>query len=144
MHVQPYVFFEGRCQEAIAFYEKAIGAKPGMVMRYKENPEGCPPGINNPELVMHASFTVGRTQIMAADGYGSGTPKFEGFSLTLTADSDSDAARLFAALSEGGNVLQPIITTFFASSFGMVADKFGVSWMILAGNNTDCPDEVPA
>ena len=144
MHVQPYVFFEGRCQEAIAFYEKAIGAKPGMLMRYKDSPEGCPPGINNPELVMHSSFTVGNTVIMAADGYGSGSPKFEGISLSLTVDSDDDAARMFAALSEGGQVQQPLIQTFFSSSFGMVADKFGVVWMILAGTSKDCPDEVPA
>jgi PhnB protein len=133
MFIQPYLFFEGRCVEAIEFYKKALGAEVTSVMRFKDGPPGsCPPGTD-PELVMHSAFRVGDTTVMAADGMKAGTPKFEGFSLAVYFDDDAQAARRFAALGEGGQVQQPIIKSFFASSFGMVKDRFGVSWMVLAG-----------
>ena len=133
MLVQPYLFFEGRCVEAIEFYKKTLGAEVQAIMRWKDGPPGsCPPGAD-PELVMHSAFKVGDTIVMAADGVKAGTPKFEGFSLAVTVADDAQAAKRFAALSEGGQVQMPLAKTFFASSFGMVKDRFGVTWMILAG-----------
>jgi len=133
MQVQPYVFFDGRCEEAIEFYRKAIGAQVIMMMRFNESPEppqpGCtPPGSEN--KVMHASFRVGDSTILASDGPCTGKPKFDGFALSLTVSNDADAKRLFSALSEGGQVTVPLTRTFFSSSFGMVADRFGVNWMV--------------
>lgn len=133
MQVQPYLFFEGRADEAIEFYKKALGAKVEMLMRYKDSPE--PPRAGQPRIpadkVMHASLKVGGATIMASDGMASGKPSFQGFSLSLDAKDEADAKRLFGALSEGGQVHQPLIKTFFSPAFGMVADRFGVSWMIV-------------
>ena len=130
MLVQPYVFFDGRCEEAIEFYRGKIGAEVEMLMRFKDNPEPGqnPPGSEN--KVMHASFRVGETAVLASDGRCTGQPSFQGFALSLTAANDSEAQRLFNALSEGGQVQMPLGRTFFSSSFGMVADRFGVSWMV--------------
>jgi PhnB protein len=131
MHIQPYLFFDGRCDEALEFYKKTIGAETLMLMRYKESPD---PAQCNPatlDKVMHASFRVGETIVLASDGHCEGKAKFEGFSLTINADSDADAQRLFAALGEGGQVTMPLSETFFASSFGMLADRFGVGWMVI-------------
>jgi PhnB protein len=134
MQVQSYVFFEGRTEEAIEFYRKTIGAEVIMLMRYKDSPEppkeGCtPPGSG--EKVMHASFRVGETTVMASDGMCSGKAEFKGFALTLNPKTDAEAQKLFGALSDGGQVLQPLMKTFFASSFGMLHDKFGVMWMVI-------------
>ena len=132
MLVQSYLFFEGRCVEAIEFYKKALGAEVTTIMRFKDGPPGsCPPGAD-PELVMHSAFRIGDTTVMAADGMAAGTPKFEGFSLAVTVADDTEAARRFAAVAEGGQVQMPLTKTFFSSSFGMVKDRLGVSWMILA------------
>jgi PhnB protein len=137
MLVQSYLFFNGRCEEAIEFYRKTLGADVTMMMRFKENPEpmgdGCGPGgVPIPgENIMHASFKIGETEVMASDGMGGGKPEFKGFSLSLTAPSDAEAKRLFNALADGGKVEMPMAKTFFASSFGMVADRFGVSWMVI-------------
>jgi PhnB protein len=129
--VQPYLFFDGRCEEAIAFYRKAIGAELEMLMHFKDSPEPsmCAPGAA--DKVMHASFRVGDTTVMASDGRCEGRPNFQGFSLSLTAPTEADADRLFAALADGGQVQMPLAKTFFSPRFGMVADHFGVSWMIL-------------
>ena len=137
MLVQSYLFFNGRCEEAIAFYQKTLGAQVTMMMRFKENPEpmteGCGPGGGAipSENIMHASFRIGETEVMASDGMGGGKPEFKGFSLSLTAASDAEAQRLFKALGDGGKVEMPMDKTFFASSFGMVVDRFGVSWMVI-------------
>jgi PhnB protein len=137
MLVQSYLFFNGRCEEAIEFYRKALGAEVKMMMRFKENPEpmteGCgPDGGSIPgENIMHASLKIGETEVMASDGMGQGNPEFKGFSLSLTAASDTEAQRLFKALSDGGKVEMPMMKTFYASSFGMVEDRFGVSWMVI-------------
>jgi len=137
MLVQSYLFFNGRCEEAIAFYQKTLGAQVTMMMRFKENPEptteGCGPGGGAipGENIMHASFKIGETEVMASDGMESGKPEFKGFSLSLTAASDTEAQRLFKALGDGGKVEMPMDKTFFASSFGMVVDRFGVSWMVI-------------
>lgn len=130
--VQPYLFFEGRCEEALEFYRRTLGAEVDMLMRYKDAPEsarqGCAPGLEN--KVMHASFHIAETKFMASDGRCGGKPSFQGFSLSLTVRSESDAERLFAALGEGGQGQMPLAKTFFSPSFGMVADRFGVPWMV--------------
>ena len=137
MQIQPYLFFDGRCDEAIEFYKKALGAKVEMLMRFKDAPpakpgEGCDGPMPDGQKVMHASLKVGDATFMASDGMAQGKPEFKGISLSLTAKSDAEAKRLFDALSDGGQVRQPMMKTFFASSFGMVADKFGVGWMVIA------------
>jgi PhnB protein len=134
MQVQPYLFFDGRCEEALAFYRRTLGAEIGMMMRWKDSPEPCPEGAIPPgseNKVMHASVKIGDTMVMASDGRCGGAPSFQGFSLSLDAADDAEAKRLFDALSDGGQVQMPLGKTFFASSFGIVADKFGVSWMVI-------------
>jgi PhnB protein len=134
MHAQPYLFFDGRCEEAIEFYRKTLGAEVAMLMRFKDSPEPPQPGMVPPgaeNKVMHAEFRIGNTTVMASDGRCLGKPTFQGFSLALTADNDSEAERLFDALGNGGQVQQPLIKTFFSSRFGMLADRFGVGWMIV-------------
>ena len=132
MQVQPYLFFDGRAEEALEFYRAKLGAQVQMMMRFKENPEPStnPPGSG--EKVMHASFRVGDATILASDGNCTGRPTFNGVSLALTVPTVADAERKFAALAEGGQVQMPMAQTFFAPRFGMVADRFGVSWMIVA------------
>lgn len=138
MQVQPYIFFEGRCEEALNFYKTALNAEVTMLMRYKENPEpqstgdGCGPNAANipPESIMHAGFKIGETELMASDGMCSGKAEFKGITLSLNPTSEAEAKKMFAALSEGGTVNMPLSKTFFSPLFGMVADKFGVSWMV--------------
>lgn len=135
MRVQPYLYFEGRCEEAIELYSKVFGAEVTMLMRYRDSPEPQQPGMlppGNENKVMHSSFTIGETTVMASDGRCSGKADFKGVSLTVPVNSDNDAERLFAALSDGGQVQMPLTKIFFSSRFGMVADRFGVSWMIIA------------
>jgi len=133
--VQPYLCFEGRCEEALNFYAKAVGAKVDMVMRFKDAPpgQGCPDGDTPPpgDKVMHASFHVGESMLMASDGMCSGKAAFQGISLSLSLPTEADCQRVFAALAEGGQIHVPLNKTFFAKSFGMVADKFGVCWMVI-------------
>jgi PhnB protein len=133
MQLQPYLFFDGRCEEALEFYKKNLGAKVEMLMRFKENPE-AKPGMNPPgsdDKVMHACFRVGDTAVMASDGRCMGKPSFQGFALTITAKTEPEAEKTFGALGDGGQVQMPLTKTFFSPKFGMVADKFGVSWMVL-------------
>jgi PhnB protein len=133
MQVQPYLFFDGRCEEAVEFYRKAIGAEVTTLMRFKDSPEPHQPGMLPPgaeNKVMHMSFRVGNTTILASDGRCQGQPSFQGISLSLTVQDDASAKRLFAALGDGGQVQMPLAKTFFSSCFGMVADRFGVSWMV--------------
>jgi PhnB protein len=134
MIVQPYLFFDGRCEEAVEFYKKALGAEVTMLMRYKDSPDPPPPGMVAPgseNKVMHTSFRIGETTVMASDGQCQGRPNFQGFSLSLTVPNKAEAERLFAALADGGQVQMPLTKTFFSSRFGMVADRFGVPWMIV-------------
>ena len=130
--VQPYIFFDGKCEEAIDFYKGAIGAKLDMMMRFKEAPDQSQMQPNTGEKVMHAAFHVGTTQVLASDGHCAGKPSFQGFGLALNAKNDAEAEQLFTAVGNGGQVLQPLTKTFFASKFGMVADKFGIMWMVIA------------
>jgi PhnB protein len=134
MQVQPYLFFDGRCEEAVEFYRRALGAEVQMLMRFKDNPEPPDPGMVPPgsgDKVMHTSFRIGDSTVMASDGRCQGKPSFQGFSLSLTARDDAEAERLFAALADGGQVQMPLAKTFFSSRFGMVADRFGVPWMVV-------------
>ena len=131
MQVQAYLFFDGKCDEALGFYQRALGAKVKALMRWKEAPDQSmiTPGQEN--KVMHSEFQIGETVILASDGRGTGKPNFQGFSLTITAANDAEAKRIFNALGDGGQVQMPLDKSFFASSFGMVADKFGVGWMVI-------------
>lgn len=134
MQIQPYLFFDGRCEEALEFYRATLGAEVTGLMRVKENPDPVPPDMYPPgseDKVMHAAFRIGETTLMASDGRAQGQPEFKGFSLSLSAANDAEAQRLFTALSAGGQVQMPLAKTFFASNFGMVADRFGVGWMII-------------
>lgn len=134
MRVQPYLFFEGRCEEALEFYRRTLGAEVTALMRYEDSPESQPPGMLPPgsgDKVMHANFRVGESVLMASDGNCGGNPGFQGISLTLTVAEAAEAERVFAALAEGGRVQMPLTQTFFSARFGMVADRFGVSWMVL-------------
>ena len=135
MQVQPYLFFDGRCEEALDFYKKPLGAKVEMMMRFKENPDkdknpNCMPADDN--KIMHAAFKVGDTMVMGSDGMAAGgKPEFKGFSLTVSAKDDAEAEKTFAALSDGGKVEMPLTKTFFSSKFGMLNDKFGIGWMVI-------------
>jgi len=132
MLVQPYLSFDGRCEEAIEFYKKAVGAEVVMLLRFKDNPEPqpgmAPPGTEN--KILHSSLRIGDSMVLASDGHCTGQLNFQGITLSLTVDSVAQADKLFAALSEGGQVRLPLTKTFFSPRFGMLADKFGVAWMI--------------
>ena len=132
LQVTPYLMLDGRCEEALEFYKKAVGAEVGMLMRYKDAPPeaGCEPATAN--KVMHVAFKIGGTTLMASDGRNTGNPEFKGISLSLNVKDEANAERMFAALGDGGQVQMPLDKTFFAKRFGMVADKFGIGWMIIA------------
>jgi PhnB protein len=130
MQVQPYLQFEGRCEEAIAFYRRALGADIVMLMRFKDAPDPNMATPGTAEKVMHASLRIGESTILASDGRCTGKAGFQGFALSLTTKSDAEAERLFDVLADGGQVQMPMAKTFFASRFGMVADRFGVGWMV--------------
>lgn len=133
MQVQPYLFFDGRCEEALEFYRDAVGAKVEALMRFKDSPEP-PPADCTPvgaDKVMHASMRIGDTRVMVSDGDAGGRPEFKGFSLSLAVADADEAQRRFAALGEGGQVVVPLGKTFFSPSFGMLVDRFGVHWMVL-------------
>jgi PhnB protein len=122
--------FDGRCEEAAKFYEKALGAKIEKLVRFKDSPDpGMCPGPDG-EKVMHMSLRIGDQALLASDGQCGGKPSFQGFSLSLNVPNEAEANRLFSALSNGGQVQMPLAKTFFSPAFGMLADRFGVSWMI--------------
>jgi len=131
MEIHPYVFFDGRCEEAISFYATAIGAKTLMVMKYKDSPE--PMAHVDPDKVMHARLQIGDATLLVSDGRCGGKPEFEGIALSLTVSTAADAERLFKGLSDGGQVQMPLAKTFFSEKFGMVTDRFGVMWMVYMG-----------
>ena len=129
MRAEPYLFFHGRCEEALAFYSSAAGAEVQMLVRFGDMPDTPPNAANR---VMHAALRIGDHTLLASDGEGSGGGRFEGFSMALTVADDAEAARLFEALADGGSVSMPLMPTAFASSMGMFTDRFGVPWMIVA------------
>ena len=136
MRIEPYLFFDGRCEEAIAFYRQALGAEVVMLMRWKDHPEPqpgmTPPGAE--EKIMHANLRIGGATVMASDGKCQGQLNFQGFALSLSVDDETEAERVFAALGKGGQVQMPLAKTFFSPKFGMVVDRFGVWWMVLVGH----------
>ncbi len=133
MQVQPYLFFDGRCEEAAEYYRRTLGAEIIMLMRWKDMPEPQQPGTGSPdnaEKVMHMSLRIGETTVLCSDGRCLGKPEFQGFALSLTVADEAEAKRRFAALADGGEVQMPLDKTFFSPQFGMVKDRFGVSWMV--------------
>jgi PhnB protein len=131
LQVHPYLFFDGRCDEAIEFYRRTIGLEVIALMRFKESPD---PGMSPPgsgDKVMHANLRVGQTTVMASDGQCQGAAKFEGFALSLSARDAAEAERLFTALAESGQVQMPLGKTFFSPAFGMLTDRFGVCWIVV-------------
>lgn len=133
MQVRPYLFFNGRCEEAVEFYCTTLGAEVEMLVRYKDSPEPLAPGMVPPgseDKVMHTSVRIGDTTLMGSDGSCSGQTSFQGFSLSIAVADEAEANRVFAALADGGQVQMPLAETFWTPCFGMVADRFGVSWMV--------------
>lgn len=133
MPIQPYLFFDGRCEEAIGFYERALGAKVEVMMRYGESPDPVPEGMLPPgseRKIMHASLRIGDAVVMASDGHCAGKPAFAGFSLTYAVPDEATAKRAFDALADGGKVGMPLGKTFWSPCFGMLTDRYGVGWMI--------------
>jgi PhnB protein len=131
--IQPYLFFNGQCEQALEFYRKAIGADVLFLMRFKESPEPPKPGMVPPGFenkIMHTSFRVGQTTVMASDGCSTDKPNFQGFSLALSVPTEAEADRVFAALSDGGQVRMQLAKTFWSPRFGMVEDRFGIGWMV--------------
>jgi PhnB protein len=134
MSVQTYLQFEGHCEDAIRFYTRAIGAEVQMMMRHRESPEPAPPGMlpaDSGEKIMHAAFKVGDSVLLATDGRCSGKPSFQGFSLNISAADEAEARGVFARLSDGGQVTMPLTKTFWSPAFGLLVDRFGVSWMVM-------------
>jgi PhnB protein len=131
--IEPYLFFNGSCEEAIEFYRKALGAEVEMMMRFNESPEPQPPGMVAPGFenkIMHASFRIGQARVLASDGCSAEKPSFQGFSLSLSVPDEKEADRVFGALADGGQVKMPLTKTFWSPRFGMVEDRFGIGWMI--------------
>jgi PhnB protein len=142
MQIQPYLFFNGRCEEAAEFYRDALGAEVTMMMRFSEMPagegnsgDGCGMPPADGDKIMHMALRIGETEVFASDGMSSGQPVFEGFSLSLSVPNAAEAERVFAVLSDGGQIQMPLMPSFFSPSFGMVADRFGMSWMVIAATS---------
>lgn len=132
MGIQPYLFFNGRCEEAIAFYQQALSAELGMLLRFDEAPDKPPMPMPADwgQKVMHAAMNVRGTVVMASDGMCGDSTNFDGFCLSINATDAADAKRMFDALADGGQVRMPLGATFWSPCFGMVADRFGVGWMV--------------
>ena len=133
MEIQPYLFFDGRCEEAIEFYRKTLGAETVMLLRWKDCPEPAQPGMIPPgseNKIMHGRVKIGGSTVLMSDGQCRGKPEFQGFSLSVTVANNAEAERVFAALGDGGQVQMPLGKTFFSPAYGTLADKFGVSWMV--------------
>lgn len=133
MNIDPYLCFNGRTDEAIEFYKSALGAKVNMLMRFKDAPEQCPGGFPREVLdkVMHADLSIGSSKILVSDGRCQPDGKFSGITLSLRVTTDAEAEQRFNALAERGSITMPLGKTFFASTFGMLTDRFGVSWIVL-------------
>lgn len=134
VEVNNYLFFSGRCDEALAFYQQHLSAEVKFLMRFNESPDSMPEGVLQPGFenkVMHAEFSLGNVNIMASDGCND-VEKFSGFRLALNVHGEDEARRIFAALaSEGGKVDMPLMQTFWSPLYGQVTDKFGVGWMVM-------------
>ena len=134
MSVQTYLQFEGRCEEAIQFYTRAVGAEVQMLMRHQESPEPAPPGMlpaDSGNKIMHAAIKIGDSVLLATDGRCSGKATFHGFSLNISAANETEARALVGRLADGGQITMPLTKTFWSPAFGMLVDRFGVSWMVM-------------
>jgi PhnB protein len=131
MNLQPYLFFDGKCDEALDFYKEAVGAEPKMLMRFSQAPDQSMISSGSENKVMHAQVQIGDTTVLMSDGRCTGNTNFQGFALTLTAKTENEADKTFNALADGGKVTMPMAKTFFSPRFGMLTDKFGVGWMVL-------------
>jgi len=139
MQVHAYLSFDGRCEEALKYYEKTLGAKLGLVMRFSESPDKPPPGMLPPgaeNKIMHSELHIGDTLVMATDGNCAGKPSFSGISLAISVGQEADARRLFDALAKDGQVQMPLGKTFFSPAFGMLVDRFGINWMVVTDQKT--------
>jgi len=134
MPLQPYLFFDGRCDEALDFYKKAIGAKVDMLMRFKEAPDQSMVSPGSADKVMHAAVHIGDAQVLMSDGRCQGKTNFQGFGLAISVKDEAEADKAFNALADGGRVTAPLSKTFFSPRFGMVTDKFGVLWMVMVAH----------
>jgi PhnB protein len=131
MNLQPYLFFDGKCEEALDFYKQAVGAEPKTLLRFKDAPDQSMVSPGSNDKIMHAHVQIGDTAVLMSDGRCLGKASFQGFALTINATSETEADKLFGALSEGGQVTMPLAKTFFSPRFGMLTDKFGVGWMVI-------------
>ena len=132
MNLQPYLFFDGKCDEALDFYKKAVGAEAKMLMRFNQAPDQSMISPGSENKVMHAQVQIGDTTVLMSDGRCTGSTNFQGFALTVTANTEGEADKVFNALADGGKVTMPMAKTFFSPRFGMLTDRFGVGWMVLA------------
>ena len=130
MPIQPYLAFNGRCEEAIAFYRAALGAEVNLMLRFKQSPDQSMVSPENAEKIMHADLKIGDGVVLMSDGMCTGSTKFEGIALSFTVPDEGEAERRFSALADGGEVRMPLTPTFFSPRFGMLQDRFGVGWMI--------------
>ncbi len=138
--IQPYLFFGGRCEEAVDFYKSSLGAEVEMLMKFRDSPDPPPEEMRFPgyeDKVMHASFRIGESVVMASDGCGSEQTEFSGFSLSLTMPDETGAKRVFGLLADGGEVQMPLGKTFWSPCFGMVTDRFGLGWMVSVEAETE-------
>ena len=131
MKLHTYLNFGGNCEEAFRFYEKNLGGKIEMMMRYADQPDpkNVPPGTE--KYVLYLNMTIGETQLMGSDVPPERFQPMRSVYLSLAVDSSEEAERIFKLLGEGGEVFMPMEETFFAYRFGMLRDRFGTSWMIL-------------
>lgn len=144
MLIQPYLFFNGNCEEAMNFYRDALGGELEALMRYRDSPDPpppeCAPPAGSEDKVMHACLKLGELRLMASDDFSGQSQRFEGFSLSLTVPDEAGADRAFNALAEGGKVVMPLDKTFWSPRFGMLTDRFGVGWMVMA-MEVPCPEK---
>ena len=137
MKLQTYVNFDGRCAEAFRFYEKHLGGQIGMMMTHGQAPDQSRVDPARKDAVLHGRISLGDTELMGAD-IPSAQPMRSAY-LSLGVDSDAEAERIFATLSDGGQVFIPMAETFFATRFGQLRDRFGVNWMIIRERPMNAP-----
>ncbi len=136
----PYLFFAGRCDEALEFYKHALGATVAMLMRFNESPDATPEGMLQKGFenkVMHATVQIGKLTVMCSDGCNDKST-FDGFRLALSLSSEDSCTGVFNSLAEGGKIDMPLSKTFWSPLYGMVTDKFGVGWMVMVPGEQSC------
>ena len=137
MQMNPYLSFNGRCEEAFNFYQQCLGGEIGAIFRYAGTPMSGEVPADWQEKIMHGSITIGEQVLMAADVAPERYEEPKGFSLSLQIKSTAEAERIFRELSSNGRVVVPLEKTFWAALFGVLVDPFGISWLI----NCEEPDQ---